>query len=73
MRVQMEPTEMVVDLNGVSARVWNGTTEGGVQIFVFVHRVAVRDVDDIEAFTAELIEMPEIRPVLVTDLLREGA
>lgn len=72
MRVQIEPTELVVDLNGVQARVWNGITESGVQVFVFVHRVAVRSTEHAAAFERELIEMPGIRPVLVTQLLDEA-
>lgn len=60
---------MIVDLNGVQARVWNGITDGGVQVFIFVHRVAVRSTDDIAALEAELIAMPEIRAVPVKQLL----
>jgi hypothetical protein len=63
---------MVVDLNGVLTRVWNGITDGGVQAFVFVHRIAVRNTEDAAVFERELIAMPGIRPVLLTQLLDEA-
>jgi hypothetical protein len=27
-------------LDGVEVRVWNGVTEDGIQVFLFVHRIA---------------------------------
>ena len=41
-RVQAEPTEILVDLEGVECRVWNAITNQGDQVFLFVHRVASR-------------------------------
>lgn len=43
MRVQIEPTDVIVDLEGLECRVWNGITDDGNQVFVFVHRVASRE------------------------------
>ncbi len=71
MRLQIEPSEMIVDLNGVQVRVWNGISEQGVQVFVFVHRLAVRNDDDLAAFERELIDMPSLRVTRVDELLRE--
>ena len=43
MKVQMEPTNTIVELDGVQCRVWNGVTEDNKQVFVFVHRLASRE------------------------------
>jgi hypothetical protein len=62
MRIQIEPSEILVDIDGVTTRVWNGVTEEGVQCFVFVARVAVRAEDDALDLASVLIEVdqPEI-------------
>lgn len=39
-RIQAEPSQIIVNLDGVECRVWNAITETGEQIFLFVHRVA---------------------------------
>jgi hypothetical protein len=57
MRIQIEPTDILTDLDGVPVRVWNGITENGTQCFVFVHRVAVYS-EDSEEFDAELLDQP---------------
>ena len=60
MRLQIEPTEIVTILDGVECRVWSGVTEGGAQVFVFVHRVAVRSGEPGgELLAAELREMEQ--------------
>lgn len=56
MRVQLESTTKLVELNGVPARVWEGVTERGVRCFAFVTRIAVREGDDAEQFAEELQE-----------------
>lgn len=70
MRIQMEPSGPVVKLDGVECRVWNGVTEAGVQCFVFVHRIAVRDGVDAEAFSRES-PLDEKPPPSVADLVRQ--
>jgi hypothetical protein len=42
MRIQIEPSDIVCELDGVTVRVWNGVTEDGTQCFVFVQAVASR-------------------------------
>jgi hypothetical protein len=51
-KIQAESTHIVLELDGVECRVWNATTEGGEQCFLFVHRVASR------AELAELVAKP---------------
>ena len=43
MRVEAEPTELFVDVNGVQCRVWNALTEDGKQMFLFVSLIATRE------------------------------
>lgn len=65
-RLQVEPTDIVTEIDGVPVRVWNGIHENGSQIFLFVHRVAVRDGDPIEAeLLRDLYAMP-IKAMLAT-------
>jgi hypothetical protein len=54
MRIQIEPSEIFTKLDGVECRVWNGITDDGTQVFVFVHRLAVRCDDHLEPF--EILE-----------------
>lgn len=62
MRLQIEPSEIFVEVDNVRCRVWNGVAESGEQVFVFVARVAVPDQDRSSiAFIEELIEMPAPR------------
>jgi hypothetical protein len=43
MRLQVEPSEILVELDGVECRVWNGVTESLEQVFLFVRLVATRE------------------------------
>ncbi len=41
MKLILEPTSKVVEINGVPTRIWEGNTEGGVPVEAFITRVAV--------------------------------
>lgn len=56
MKIALESTTRIVQLNGVPARIWEGTTESGVHVIAFVTRVAVRDDQDTSQFERELQE-----------------
>lgn len=56
MKIQIEATDQLTTLDGVSVRVWNGVTEDGIPCTLFVHRIAVRDDADCSRFERELIE-----------------
>ena len=56
MRMTVESTSKVVEINGVPARVWEGTSERGVKVICFITRVAVERSDDCGQFEAELAE-----------------
>lgn len=51
MRIILESTDKLTQLNGVPARIWEGTTERGVPIFALITRVAVRE--DLDASELE--------------------
>jgi len=56
MKVMAESTSKIVQVNGVPARIWEGTTEAGVPCHLFVTRVAVVEGADQTQFEAELQE-----------------
>ena len=55
MKIIIESTTKIVDLNGVPARIWEGATESGIKVHCFVTRIAIDENEPhIEEFTAEL-------------------
>jgi len=55
-KLQIESTDEVLDVDGVKCRIWRGVSERGVQCFVFVHRLAVHIDEDSEQFDRELLD-----------------
>ena len=43
MKITVESTSKVVTFNGIECRVWEGATESGIEIHVYIPRVAVKD------------------------------
>lgn len=58
MRITIEKTDEITEVNGVPARVWNGVTEGGIPCSVLVTRLAVSALADTAEFERELSEKP---------------
>jgi hypothetical protein len=56
MKVQLESTTKIVELNGVPARIWEGHTESGIEVHAFVTRIAAKEGEDLSQFEAELQE-----------------
>lgn len=56
MRIMIEATDRVTEIDGVPVRYWRGTTEDGIACKVFVHRIAVHHKDDASRFAVELQE-----------------
>lgn len=60
MTITMEPTTKVVTLDGVPARIWEGTSDNGATVHVFVTRVAVptelNSPEQVQAFADALLE-----------------
>lgn len=66
MKATIESTDRVIDIvtagGSVPARIWQGTTDGGIAIQMMVTRIAVKSADDTAAFDRELHATPAVRP-----------
>lgn len=56
MKIHIESTSKVVDIDGVPARIWEGHTESGIPIHCYITRVAVDRNADASEFERELTE-----------------
>ena len=56
MKITIESTEKIVELNGVPARIWEGHTKSGIEVHCFVTRIAVHRDSNCEEFEKELQE-----------------
>lgn len=56
MKIQLESTTKIIQLNGVPARIWQGQTERGIPVHCFITRIAVDKDADTTEFEAELSE-----------------
>ena len=59
MKLTIESTTKIVEVNGVPARVWEGQTDSGIPVHCFITRVAVengRVAADYSQFERELKE-----------------
>lgn len=57
MRIRIDSTDKIVELNGVPARIWEGHTESGIAVHCYITRVAVDEKEsDLSEFEKELLE-----------------
>ena len=56
MKITVESTTKIVELNGVPARVWEGTTESGIPVHCSITRIACHREADGTEFERELRE-----------------
>ena len=59
MKIIIENTTKIVEMNGVPVRVWEGHTESGIKVHAFITRVAIAKDEDPavhEFFKSELLE-----------------
>lgn len=56
MKITVESTTKIVQVNGVHARIWEGLTETGIPIQCFMTRIAVSKEYNSEQFEKELNE-----------------
>jgi len=54
MKVRLESTTKIVELNGVPARVWEGETETGIKVHAFITRIAALITEDLSQFERDL-------------------
>jgi hypothetical protein len=57
MKITMESTSKIVDVNGVPSRLWDGVTSEGVRCDCFVSLIQVAAGEDQSRFQAEFHEM----------------
>jgi hypothetical protein len=56
MEIILRSTTKLVHVNGVMARIWEGSTSSGIKIHAFITRIAAPEDADQEQFCAELEE-----------------
>lgn len=54
MRMTLESTDQIVDVDGTQCRVWQGLTGDGLHVVAFVKRIACRAGDDTRQLDREL-------------------
>lgn len=64
MRVTVESATKIVQLNGIPARIWQGTTESGIPVHCYITRIAVDRNEDCSQFERELREQSAPRSEL---------
>ena len=70
MKIQIEATDKLTQIDGVPVRLWEGVTELGTKCKVFVHRIAVHKTEDCSQFEQELAELlPPGRHIELRDIL----
>jgi hypothetical protein len=60
MNIHIHSTDAIKNFNGVDCRVWEGVTEGGVEVYCLIPRIAIKDnesPENIAQFTEELKEV----------------
>ena len=62
MKVTLESTEKFVTLNGVPARIWEGTTEHGTKVQAFITRIGHPEGEDGSEFERDLSSASTPRP-----------
>lgn len=67
MKITIQSTTKIVELNGVPARIWEGVTEDGIELHCYVTRVAVAEGQDTKQFEAQLQQhkapIPEVEAI----------
>jgi hypothetical protein len=56
MKITIESTTQIVEVNGIPARIWDGETESGIKVCCLITRIAAHQDADLIQFDAELKE-----------------
>jgi len=56
MKLELENTDRMVEVNGVPARIWEGRTASGIPVAALIVQIAVHRDQDQSPFQAELLE-----------------
>lgn len=70
MKVTLESTDRVVEINGVPARIWQGETAAGVRCHAYVTRIACAEDADAAEFTRDLLQTAPLQPELARAIPR---
>ena len=70
MKVTLENTSKIVELNGIPTRIWEGTTDSGIKLHAFIARIGVDKADDTSQFERELKECRTPSPAIESIPLR---
>jgi len=62
MKIEVESTTKIVQINNAPARIWEGKTESGIPVHCYVTRIAVQNGLDTSEFERELQEHRVPRP-----------
>ncbi len=62
MKMTLESTSKIVELNGVPARIWEGCTESEIPVIAFVTRVATAEGQPPEVYAEFERELQATRP-----------
>lgn len=69
MKLSIEMSDELANIDGVECRIWNGHADNGVPVRVYVHRVAVPLGEVMKAFDDELLtRRPPQRELSRSDL-----
>ena len=61
MKIKLESTTKVVEVNGIPARIWEGETESGIKVHAFINRVAVHKDESPEVHNQFKTELQECK------------
>jgi hypothetical protein len=56
MKITIESTSKIVEINGVPARVWEGQTDSGIPVYCYVTRIVAPKNENLAQFERELLE-----------------
>lgn len=56
MKITIESTTKLVELNGIPARIWEGHTDSGIPVHCYITRIAVDRTENTAQFEQELAE-----------------
>ena len=62
MKIIIENTDKIVNLNGVPVRIWEGQTDSGIKINAFIYRIAINNDETDSVINQFKTELQEQKP-----------
>ena len=63
MKITIESTTKIVELDGIPARIWEGQTDNGIPVIAFIPRIATPDLHRAKDFAVQLQDCRAPLPV----------